>query len=101
MQLGDAVRSGLIKAVHLVGDSPGYTDSELTSALQQAELVIAHATFHSEITELADVVLPSLTFAERQGTYTNLERRVQLLRPALGPKGDEDADWRILAQIAP
>ena len=100
MQLGDAVRSGLIKAVHLVGDSPGYADGELNSALVQAELVIAHATFHSEITELADVVLPSLTFAERKGTYTNLERRVQLLRPALGPKGDEDADWRILAQIA-
>jgi predicted molibdopterin-dependent oxidoreductase YjgC len=46
------------------------------------------------------VVLPSLTFAERLGTYTNMERRVQLLRPALGPKGDGDADWRILSQIA-
>ena len=99
-QLGDAVRSGLIKAVHLMGNSPGYADGELTSALEQAELVIAHATFHSEISDLADLVLPSLTFAERQGTYTNLERRVQLLSPALGPKGDEDADWRILAQIA-
>ena len=99
-QLGSAVTSGLIKAVHLVGNSPGYADGELTSALEQVELVIVHATFHSEVTELADVVLPSLTFAERQGTFTNLERRVQLLRPALGPKGDEDADWRILAQIA-
>ena len=62
--------------------------------------MVAHATFSTHITEHADVVLPSLTFAERLGTYTNLERRVQLLRPALGAKGDGDADWRILAQIA-
>ena len=57
-------------------------------------------TFASELTEAADVVLPSMTFAEKEGTYTNMERRVQLLRPALGPKGDEDADWRTVSAIA-
>ena len=41
-----------------------------------------------------------MTFADRDGTYTNIERRVQLLNTALGPKGDEDADWRIICQIA-
>ena len=56
--------------------------------------------FPNELTEIADVVLPSMTFADRDGTYTNIERRVQLLNPALGPKGDEDADWRIICQIA-
>ena len=70
------------------------------AALSNAEFVVAHATFENDVTELADVVLPSQTFAERSGTYTNLERRVQLLRPALGPKGDEEADWRIISQIA-
>jgi predicted molibdopterin-dependent oxidoreductase YjgC len=49
---------------------------------------------------MADVVLPSQTFAARRGTYTNLERRVQLLRPALGPTDDEEADWRTICQIA-
>ena len=52
------------------------------------------------MSELADVVLPSATFAEKDGTYTNIERRVQLLRPALGPKAEEEPDWRILCRIA-
>ena len=93
----------LVKAVHVIGDSPNFTNGELghfKAALSNAEFVVTHATFENDVTELADVVLPSQTFAERTGTYTNLERRVQLLRPALGPKGDEEADWRIISQIA-
>ena len=102
-ELAGAVESGSVRAVHVVGDSPNFTNGELgdfMNALNGAEFVIAHATFENEVTGIADVVLPSQTFAERAGTYTNLERRVQLLRPALGPKGDEEADWRIISQIA-
>jgi predicted molibdopterin-dependent oxidoreductase YjgC len=102
-EVSRAVESGLVRALHLVGDSPTYSNGELAGfmeAVEQADFVVAHATFTNRITEYADVVLPSLTFAERLGTYTNMERRVQLLRPALGPKGDGDADWRILSQIA-
>ena len=102
-ELAGSVDSGLVKAVHVIGDSPNFTNGELgnfRTVLDSAEFVVAHATFENDVTELADVVLPSLTFAERTGTYTNLERRVQLLRPALGPKGDEEADWRIICQIA-
>ena len=102
-ELAGAVDSGLVKAVHVIGDSPNFTNGELghfKAALSNAEFVVAHATFENDVTELADVVLPSQTFAERSGTYTNLERRIQLLRPALGPKGDEEADWRIISQIA-
>ena len=58
------------------------------------------STFESELTEIADVVLPLATFAHKHGTYTNLERRLQLLAPALGPVGDEETEWRILSQIA-
>ena len=98
-----AVRAGDVKALHAVGDSPTYTSGEVPGfidAMNEAEFVVVHANFTSDVTDVADVVLPALTFAERRGTYTNLERRVQLLRPALGPKGDEDADWRIIANIA-
>ena len=103
LDMAQAVDSGLVRALHLMGDSPTYAGGDLgdfRATVEKAEFVIAHATFGGAITDLADVVLPVLTFAERRGTYTNLERRVQLLRPALGPKGDEDADWRILSQIA-
>ena len=98
-----AIRSGDIEALHVVGDSPTYTSGEVPrfiEAMNDAEFVVVHANFTSAVTDAADVVLPALTFAERRGTYTNLERRVQLLRPALGPKGDEDADWRVIANIA-
>ena len=58
------------------------------------------STFESELTEIADVVLPLATFAHKHGTYTNLERRLQLLAPALGPVGEEETEWRTLSQIA-
>ena len=98
-----AVEDGRIAALHVVGDAAALHDGELgdiAAAVRDADFSIVHATFANPVSELADVVFPSLTFAERGGTYTNLERRVQLLAPALGPKKDEDAHWRIIAQIA-
>ena len=102
-EIGSAIGQGRIKALLVVGDSPNFTNGELgefVDALKGLELLVVQDSFASELTEIADAVLPSATFAEKQGTYTNMERRVQLLRPALGPKGDEDADWRIISQIA-
>jgi formate dehydrogenase alpha subunit len=102
-QMGDAIRERRIKAALIIGDSPSFKDGELgdfMKAIKGLEFLVVQDTFASELKELAHVVLPSATFAEKQGTYTNLERRVQLLRPALGPRGDEDEDWRILCQIA-
>ena len=101
--LTEAIESGRIKALHVIGDSPNFTNGELGSLVEAAkklEFLLVQDVFPSELTEIADVVLPSMTFADRDGTYTNIERRVQLLNPALGPKGDEDADWRIICQIA-
>ena len=99
----DAVRSGQIKALHILGDNQAFTDGSLgdfLGALDGLELLVVQGCFQSEITERADVVLPSATFAEAEGTYTNLERRIQFLRPALGSKGEEEVDWRILSWIA-
>lgn len=98
-----AIRDGHVKALMVAGDSPNFTNSELgdfLNAARQLELLVVLATFRSELTEVADVVLPSATFAENEGTYTNMERRVQLVRPAVGPKGDEEPDWRIINRIA-
>ena len=99
----EAVRSRQIKALHILGDNQAFTDGSLgdfLSALDGLEMLVVQDCFQSEITERADVVLPSATFAEAEGTYTNLERRIQLLRPALGSKGEEEVDWRILSRIA-
>ena len=98
-----AIRSGRVKALLLAGDSANFTNGELgdfVDAARQLEFLVVLATFRNDLTEVADVVLPSATFAEIDGTYTNMERRVQLLRPAVGPKGDEEPDWRIISQMA-
>ena len=101
--MAEAIRQGRIKALQVVGDSPNFTNGELGDLLDAAknlDFLVVQDAFASELTELADVVLPSATFAENEGTYTNMERRVQLLRPALDPKGDEETDWRIISRIA-
>ena len=102
-EMADAVRRGEIKALHIIGDSPSFTNGELgdfIEAIGELEFLVVQDTFASELTERAHVVLPSATFAQNEGTYTNLERRVQLLQPALDPKGEEEADWRIITRIA-
>ena len=102
-EIAPAIRAGNIKALYVIGDSPNFANGELgefVEALKGLEYLVVHDTFASEITEIADAVLPSATFAEQEGTFTNMERRVQLLRPALGPKGDEEPDWRIISRIA-
>ena len=98
-----AIGDGRVKAAQIIGDSPNFSNGELgdfLEALRGLEFLVVQDTFESELTQIADVVLPSATFADKEGTYTNLERRVQLLQPVLGSKGDEDTDWRIISQIA-
>ena len=98
-----AIRDGRIKALQVIGDSPSFHNGELgdfLDAIKGLEFLVVHDALSSELTELADVVLPSAAFSEKHGTYTNLERRVQLLRPALDSRGDEQPDWRIISQIA-
>ena len=102
-EIAPAIRRGSLKALLIVGDSPNFTNGELSGfmeALKELEFLVVLDTFPSELTELADAVLPVSTFAEKEGTYTNMERRVQLLRPALGTRGDGEAEWRIIGQVA-
>jgi predicted molibdopterin-dependent oxidoreductase YjgC len=102
-EMAAAIRSGRIKAMLVMGDSPNFSNGELDGFLEAAkelEFLAVLDTFPSELTELAHVVLPSSTFAEKTGTYTNMERRVQLLHAGLGPPGDADADWRTVCRIA-
>jgi len=103
MEISEACSSGAIKALHLIGDELFHNTpnrSEFLDKIKATDLLIVHESFASEVTEIADVVLPSALFSEKTGTYTNMEGRIHRLRPAIGPIGDEDEDWRILSQIA-
>jgi predicted molibdopterin-dependent oxidoreductase YjgC len=77
-----------------VAGQPGALD-----ALGGLEFLVVQDHTLTETARRAHVVLPGQTFAEKDGTYTNLERRVQRLRPALAPRGDARPDWRIFRDV--
>jgi predicted molibdopterin-dependent oxidoreductase YjgC len=69
-------------------------------ALRQVEFLAVQDIFPNETAELADVVLPGATFAEKAGAFTSTERRVHLVRPALDPPGEARPDWQIIVDLA-
>ena len=87
------------KAAYLVGVDPAAYQPELAEALEAAEFVVVQELHLSETAKLADVVLPAQAFTERDGTYTNAERRVQRFYPAVPPMPGTVADFAISAQI--
>ena len=102
-EIAGEIRSGRIRALMLLGNSQNYTNGELgdfIDALDALEFLVVLDHFESEITESAHVVIPSTTLTETHGTVTNLERRVQLVSPALDVKGEEEPVWRLISRVA-
>ena len=99
----DAAREGGLKAALVIGDSPNFTNGSLgdvVDALAELDLLVAHDTFLTPLALRADVVLPRVTFAEKEGTFTNLERRVQFVKQSLSrDDGARSEDW-VLIQLA-
>ena len=93
-----AVLDGRVKAVQVVGDSPALDEAAL-HALSQTELLVVHDLFLSDLAQHADIVLPLVAFAEQEGTYTSLDRRVQLLRQAVLPKGESQPLMWVLREV--
>lgn len=93
---------GDIKALYIVGENPILSDADLEHvkhAFKNIELVIVQDIFMTETAEIADVVLPGCSFMEKDGTFTNTERRVQRVRKAIEPVGNSRPDWMIVADI--
>ncbi len=96
-------RSGEIKALYLIGENPLATLPEsmnVKAALERLELLICQDPFLTETGRLAHVVLPACTYAEKEGTFTNLEGRVLRIRQAMDPIGESLPDWHIMTAIA-
>ncbi len=92
-----------IKGIYLIGENPILSDpdaSHVQEALDKLEFLVVQDIFLSETAQFADVVLPGVTSAERDGTFTNTDRRVQRIRKAIEPIGDSRPDWWILCQLA-
>lgn len=92
-----------IKAIYIMGENPMLSDPNLNhvaAALDQLDFLVVQDIFANETAEMADVLLPATSFAEKAGTFTNTERRVQLVRPAIAPPGQARPDWQILTEVA-
>jgi formate dehydrogenase alpha subunit len=95
--------SGQTRAMYVVGENPLLSEPDLhhaEKAFGQLEFLVVQDLFLHETAERADVFLPAAAFAEKDGTFTNSERRVQRVRAALPPPGDTRADWWITAELA-
>jgi formate dehydrogenase alpha subunit len=102
-ELFNAISEGKIKALYIIGENPMLSEPNITDveeALRQLDFLIVQDIFSNETSQLAHVVLPATTFAERDGTFTNTERRIQLFRKGMEPIGSSQPDWWILCEIA-
>ena len=102
-EIFDKIYEGRITALYMVGENPLLTEANanhVREALENLDFFVAQDLFISETAQYADVILPAASFAEKAGTFTNTERRVQRVRPAIPPRGDSRPDWWITCQIA-
>jgi len=98
-----AAHDGTLKAMYIIGENPLVSDADLNHAeksLARLEFLVVQDIFLTETARKADVVLPSACFAEKDGTFSNTERRVQRVRKAVEPPGEARDDWRIVCDIA-
>jgi len=102
-QMFEAIDEGRVKAMYLLGENPVISDPDSThieKALDKLEFLVVQDIFLTETAQHADVVLPGVSFAEKNGSFTNTERRVQRVRKAIDPVGDSRPDWQITCDIA-
>lgn len=102
-ELIDGAGAGKIRALYILGEDPAMTEpnvGHVRKCLDLAEFVALQEIFPSETSAYADVLLPGSSFAEKDGTFTNTERRVQLVREAIEAPGEARADWVIIANLA-
>ncbi len=92
-----------IKAMYIVGENSLLSEPDLnhvSKAIKSLDFLVVQDIFMTETAQLADVVLPAASFAEKEGTFTNTERRVQRIRKAIDPPGESLPDWCIVTKIA-
>jgi formate dehydrogenase major subunit len=102
-EMFDAAVSGDLKAMYIFGEDVAQTDpntKHVTEALASLEFLVCQDIFMSETARFADVVLPASAFLEKSGTFTNAERRLQLVAPVIEPPGDAKTDLEIIQLVS-
>jgi formate dehydrogenase alpha subunit len=98
-----AILDGRIKALVVLAENPIVSDPDslhVEKALKALDFLLVIDIFRTPTAELAHVVLPGVSFAEKDGTFTNTERRVQMVRKAIEPLGDAKPDWQIIQDLS-
>lgn len=102
MEMFNLMDEGTMKAVYIVGENPILSDPDQTHTmhcLEKIPFLVVQDIFLTETAQYADVVLPAASFLEREGTYTNTDRRVQMIHKVIEPIGDSKPDWQIMVEI--
>jgi len=102
-EIVNAAGSGAVRGLYIMGENPMLSDPNLNhvkQALEDVEFLCVQDIFLTETAQLADVALPAASFAEKDGTFTNTDRRVQRVRTALPKPGEARDDWSIVCDIA-
>jgi len=102
VEIMDAIHAGTITGMYIEGENPAMSDPDLQharQALAKLQFLVVQDLFVTETAFHADVILPASAFAEKSGTFTNTDRRVQLARQVIGPPGDARQDLWIIQQI--
>ncbi len=98
----DGCHDDSIKFLYIMGENPMVSDPDINhvkEALTNVDFLVVQDIFLTETAELADVILPASSFAEKDGSFTNTERRIQRVRKAIDPVGDSKPDWQIIMEI--
>jgi formate dehydrogenase alpha subunit len=101
-EMFDMAVYGKLKAMYIMGEDPALTDADanhVRKALQSLDFLVAQNLFMTETAKYADVFLPAACYAEKDGTFTNTERRVQRVRKAVEPPGECRPDWQIIIDL--
>jgi len=99
----DKILEGDIKALYIFGEDPFINLpalEKLKSGLHKIEFLVVQDLFMTHIGSYGQVILPGVSFAEKDGTFTNMERRIQRVRKAISPIGDSREDWKILCDLS-
>jgi len=103
VEMMHAAQAGKVRAMYIMGEEPALTDPDschVEAALKKLDFLAVQNIFMGETGKYADVILPGTSFAEKDGTFTNTERRVQRVRRAIDPVGDSRPDWVIISLIS-
>lgn len=99
VEMMHAAHEGKVRGMYIMGENPALSDPNLNhvrEALEKVEFLVVQDIFITETAKYADVILPGRSFAEKDGTFTNTERRIQRVRKAVGHIGNRKDDWEIL-----